>query len=110
MLNITVMVTVTATLLLIQATSWAQEKSPVRPFGPDRFRMNRLFTPEHVIDSNPAMPGIHGNSVPDLQKWNAILFQASLAELRRQGPGTSPNGEIGAYYRQRVEAQMGRVR
>ena len=109
MLDVTVMLTMTATFLLIHATSWAQEKGPVRPFGPDSFRMDRLFTPEHVIDSNPAASGVHGNNVPNLKRWNAILFQASVTELRRQGPGTSPTGKIVSGDRQKAEP-TGRIR
>ena len=95
---------VAALILTIHATrSWAGE------FGPHQFRLNQLTAPERVIDSNPAAGGVRGNSVPNLQRWNAVLLQASHDNLKRQGPGTSPSGEVVAPKRQAVQSQMGRI-
>ena len=92
--------------LIAHATSWAMEEQ-TRSFGPHQFRMNQLLAPERVMDSNPAVPGARGNSGPDVQRWNAMLFQASLSTLRQQGPGTSPTGKIALP--PKVELQTGRI-
>ena len=103
-----VWVSVAAMFLIAHATSWAMEEQ-TRSFGPHQFRMNQLLAPERVMDSNPAVGGVRGNSVPNVQRWNAILLQASHTALRQQGPGTSPSGEIVSQTKQKAELQTGRI-
>ena len=99
------------TMLLIAdiTSSWAVETAEAHSFNPHQFRMNQLLGPERVMDSNPAVPGVRGNSVPNVQKWNAILLQASQNALRQQGLGTSPTGEVVSHKNQNIQSQMGRI-
>lgn len=105
----TVWAGVAAMFLIAQATSWAMEETHAQPFGPHQFKMNQLLTPERVIDANPATPGIRGNNVPNLQRWNTMLLQASHNELRQQGPGSSPSGKIVSPDHQNLQSQIGRI-
>ena len=101
---------VAAIYLIAHSTSWAMEQAETRSFTPHQFRLNQLFSSERVLDSNPAAPGVRGNGVPNLKRWNAILLQQSHADLKQPGIAMSPKaGQVVAPERQKVESQMGRI-
>jgi len=97
-----------AALFLAQATVWAVEEAQARPLSPHQFRFNRLLGTERVMDANPAAPGLRGNEVPNVNRWNAMMTHSSQQELRRQGAGTSPTGEVTSYTRQNVTGSQTR--
>ena len=73
-----------------------------------RLLSQRLLGSERVMDVNPAAPGLRGNEVPNINRWNAMMVHSSHQELRRQGAGTSPDGEVTSYTRQNVTGSQTR--
>ena len=102
----TVWTSVAAICLITQRTGWAEE---TQRFGPGQFKMDQFLALERVIDANPVAPGVRGNNVPNIQRWNALLLQTSHTALRQQGPGSSPTGEVVSHKHQNLQSQTVRI-
>jgi len=82
--------------------------TPIRSVIPNEERDLGRTEPLPTRQTNPAAPGLRGNEVPNINRWNAMMVHSSHQELRRQGAGTSPDGEVTSYTRQNVTGSQTR--
>ena len=110
----TIWVSVATAFLILHTSGWAMEEvgksATSLTVTPQGLRLNRLLPNERIMDVEVTAPGIQGNSVQSLQRLNAILLQASHADLRQPGIEKSRKaGEVVSAESQKAELQMRRI-